>query len=438
DSRLIIKSFISFFETTRHSISQRIDAMQEKYGRVFFKTPNQTNLIEMQSINSIRFSNLDHKWYDSNGKIHPEFENYKGKEFSLYFKIYQNDKNGVLVPFEGNMQLPYRLGEVGPQDLDGIAVAEREDQKLVRTFNLIDEDVTVDKIERDMQQAGILAACFPNQKLEDSKIQRLYNLAGFAFDDEIEKMHPKLQFGELNYFAKLAGEILKGKSVNLDKFISGRVKLPNIFIKYLELMQCFQEELSSAEEKHKTNGNYVRDTYRIWIEGICLENCIEWNNQKLRVFHDAKKELRSWVAAALVSLEFAMFDAKISPNPEIRKTFLFQWFTKVYAKQTCLINDLVSFRKEMESMQGVGCNKVYLLHINKDLHLKDAMQKVLDKANDLVTQLVDTGNLLCQLHRDDEHVRYVEKTKYIVYGHIQWLTFSDRYHKGLVFDCVMK
>ncbi|CAL8133493.1 unnamed protein product [Orchesella dallaii] len=408
--------------------------MEKKYGRVLFKTPNTNNLIETQSLNSIRFSNLDHKWYDADGKIHPEFENYKGKEFSLYFKIEQHDKNGVLVPFEGNIQLPYRLGELGPQDLDGVAVADMEDQILVRNYKLIDKDENVDQ----MQATGFLAACFPNQKLEDSKIVRLFNLAAFTFDDEIEKMGTKLYFKELNYFAKSAGEILKGKLVDLEKVNAGSVKLPNTFLKYLQIMQLFQTELSKAEKEQNLNGNYIRETYRKYIEGICQENCIEWNEQKPGIFYNAKKELRTWVAATFVFLEMALFDSKINPNPEVRKTFLFQWFARLYTMQTSLINDLVSFRKEVESTQGVGCNKVYLLHNEKGLPLKDAIQKVLDKTNDITTQLVETGNLLCQLHKGDKHVkRYVEKAKDMVYGHVQWITFSDRYHKNFVFDCVV-
>ncbi|CAL8133497.1 unnamed protein product [Orchesella dallaii] len=416
--------------------------MYKKYGRVLLKTLNENNPLKDKSLESVRFSNLDHIWYDSDGNIHPEFENYKGKRFSLHFKIEQHDKNGVLVPFKGNFQLIYGLGELGPRDFEGVAVAERKDQDLVRSYKLIDNDATSDYFEKNLQAVGFLAACFPNQKVEDSKAQRIFHLAAFVFDDELEleNIRTGFSFHELRHFAKIAWEILYGKSVNLDNISSSAVKLPNAIVKFLGIVQLVQAELLNTEKVANVNGNYVRENFMRYIEGICLENSKEWNEPKLGTYYDAKKELRSWVGAALVCLELAMFDAKINPNPDVRETFLFQWFTTLYAKQTCLVNDLVSFRKEMEtSSRGVDCNKVYLLHIKKGLPLKEAMQKVLDKANDLLFKLVDTGNLLCQLHKGDKHVeRYVEKTKNIVHGHIQWYTFSDRYHKDFVFDCVLE
>ncbi|CAL8133509.1 unnamed protein product [Orchesella dallaii] len=411
----------------------------ETFGRVYLRTKTGDDFNNLVLVPSARFSNLDHKWYDSEKMIHPEFEKHRGKEFSLHFKIQQRDKNGVLVPFEGYFQLPLRLGEMGIQDIEGARVAEKQDQELVRGYNLISTDRSTDEITKGIAQAAFLAACFPNQKLKDSKIHRIFLLAFFRFDDDLEAIRKDLRFHELKNLMKIMDGIFNGKSVNLDDINPSALGFPNTMMKYLKYMQMFEIELSKAEKENKISGNYIREYFREYLEGVCLENCVEWKKQPYASFVETNTELRVWVGAARVCFELALFDAKIDVNPEIRKTFLFQWLITLYTKQTCLVNDLVSFRKETEAGHGGGCNRVYLLHYAKGLPLGDAMQQVLDETNNFTIQLVETACLLSQLYSDDEHVlRFAQKANEIVYGHIQWLTFSERYHKNFVYDCVLE
>lgn len=409
-----------------------------KFGRIFIEKKTSTGESELILLPSVRFSNHDHKWYDSNGEIHPEFEKRFGQKFSIQFKIDQHDKNGVLVPFEGNIKMFYSVGELAPQDFEGIPAAEKEDLELVQRYNLVPKDVTVEIVRRRYEAAGFLVASFPGVKLRDCPIQRLYHLTFYTFDDYLEKLPEEIDYNYFKTFLRFVTDIMDGKKVDLGPNNPDVKNVAETLLNYAKYIQHFHNELSKAEGD-TGRGQWVRETYKEYVQGICLENSAEWKVQRKGVFDRVQKDLRLVGSGAYLFQELTLFDANIQVKPEIRNTSLFKWYCMLYAQHTCWVNDVMSYYKEVAGgYAGAGCNKVHLLHYTNGLSLKDAMQKVVDKSNELCKRCVEDGKLLQKLYKEDEDVqRFVSKTKDIVYGHVQWVTFSHRFHKDLIFDCVL-
>ncbi|CAL8133469.1 unnamed protein product [Orchesella dallaii] len=348
----------------------------EKFGKVYIRRNSDDNHDELELVKSARFSNLDHKWYDNDGSIHSEYNRNMGKKFSVSFKSNQLDKHGHSIHFEGNIHVPYNLGDILEQDFEGIDKTEKEDIDLVRSYNLISGNITEDKT-RQIMEATFLAACYPGCKLRDAKMQRLYNLAFFMFDDHMETFFTVLKFNQLNEFIKLAHKILYQKLGTIKIDHSSFPTIPESLLDYLKYIQFYEKELSILENG-TDRGKYIREGTVEYLHATCLETSQEWNENWGENFDKAQNELRVTTSGAWISLELGAFDAKIEVQEEIRNTFLFKWFVRLYTQHTSWTNDVVSYGKEVK-IDRACCNTVYLLHNYGGLSLQDAMQEVLGK-----------------------------------------------------------
>ncbi|CAL8133513.1 unnamed protein product [Orchesella dallaii] len=408
----------------------------ERFGQVYIRTKSVDSPNEFVLVPSARFSNLNHKWYNSKGDVHSEYHQYRGTKFSLLFKSDQYDKNGQLVHFEGNIHLPYGLGEVSTQDFEGVDAALKEDIEIIRRLNLISDDYTDLTKYHKIELPSFTPACYPGTKLSDSKLQRINNIALFAFDDDMEKLtHLKLkQFDE---FMNAAYKAMNLHDHSIETTTPTTHEIPESLLKYVKVIQFFENELSIAENG-SNRGKYVREALLDCIHSICMETSREWNDEGNGVYRKVQKELRLTVSGVVIYLEVSLFDANIQIKAQIRNTFLFKWFLRILTEYVAWANDVISFRKESEAGRAT-CNTVYLLHYHKGLPLANAMQEVLDKTKIRCTLLIETGRMLCELYEDDENVhRFVEMAKGLAYGVVQCHSITDRYHKNFLFDCVVE
>ncbi|CAL8133459.1 unnamed protein product [Orchesella dallaii] len=311
----------------------------EKFGKVYIRRKSGDNHDELELVKSARFSNRDHKWYDSHGNIHSEYHQNRGKKFTIAFKSSQLDKHGHSVNFEGNIHVPYNLGDILEQDYEGIDKTEKEDIDLVRSYHLISGNITEEKT-RQMMQATFLAACSPGCKLRDAKMRRLYNLVLFMFDDHMETFFTVLKFNQLNEFIKLAHKILYQKLGTIRIDPSSFPNVPESLLDYLKYIQFSEKELSILENG-TDRGKYIREATVEFLHANCVEASQEWNENWGGNFDKAQNELRVTASGAWIFLELGVFDAKIEVNEEIRNTFLFKWFVRLYTQHTSWSNDVV-------------------------------------------------------------------------------------------------
>ncbi|CAL8133455.1 unnamed protein product [Orchesella dallaii] len=380
----------------------------EKFGKVYIRGKSGDNLDKLELVKSARFSNLDHKWYDNDGNIHSEYHLNRGKKFTIAFKSSQLDKHGHTVHFQGNIHVPYNLGDILEQDFESVDETEKEDSELVRRYNLISGNITEEKTKQ-MMEATFLAACYPGCKLRDAKMQRLYNLAFFMFDDHMETFFTGLKLGQLNEFSEIAHKIMYQKlgAIRIDH--SSFPNLPESLLDFLKYIQFSEKELSILENG-TDRGKYVREATVEYLHATCLETSQEWNENWGKNVDKAQNELR--VTAS-------------------EHGCVLNWHTS-------WSNDVVSYGKEMQIGRAC-CNTVYLLHNYRGLSLQDAMQQVLHKIHQCSTLLVETGRMLSELYQDDEMVlRFVNKAKDIAYGNVQYSTLTNRYHEGFCYDCVLE
>ncbi|CAL8133403.1 unnamed protein product [Orchesella dallaii] len=129
----------------------------EKFGQVYVRKEAGNSSDDFEIIPSARFSNLDHKWYDSDCNIHSEFHQHHGRNIRLSFKTTQYDKNGVLLNFQGGIRVPCKLGELGNPDIEGVDEAGKEDIKILRRFNLIPKDLSEQVTSRLLEITAFLA-----------------------------------------------------------------------------------------------------------------------------------------------------------------------------------------------------------------------------------------------------------------------------------------
>ncbi|CAL8133495.1 unnamed protein product [Orchesella dallaii] len=218
---------------------------------------------------TVRFSNLNHKWYDSDGNLHSEFDKHHGKSFSLFFKTSQHDKNGVLVPFEGSFNLPYNLAEASNQNFEGVEAAENKDFGTVHSYSLVSEETTNRNTKKYLEQTAYLAACYPSCKLSDSTIQRNIFLAFFAFDDHLENLFD-LEFPALDPFLKWAYDIMKNK-IEITKISTPtNQNVPEILWNYLKYIGFIEKKVTMAE--NGTNrGKYFREAFLEYLQASVVE-----------------------------------------------------------------------------------------------------------------------------------------------------------------------
>ncbi|CAL8075597.1 unnamed protein product [Orchesella dallaii] len=408
----------------------------EKFGQVYIRRKIGNSYDDLELIPSARFSNLDHKWYDSDGNIHSEFHQHHGRNISLSFKTTQYDKNGVLVNFQGGIRVPCKLGEIGHQDFEGVDEAGKEDLKILRRFNLIPEDLSKQTTSRFLEFTSILAAIHAGSKLKDIKMHRICNIALFIFDDDMEKLSD-LKFNSFCGFLNSVNKIMDKKSEDVETLMHRDERVPELLLRHLKLFQFFENELSIAEG-NTNRGKSVRETLIDSVEAICVETCLEWNEERSALLDSAQKDIRTAAAGGLFTLEMILFEAKINVKAEIRNTSLFKWFLRRMGYYIGLTNDLVSYRKEVEADRA-GCNMVFLLHHHKNLPLQEAMQRILDKTNLLSALLVETGEMLTKLYKNDNDLKlFVGKVKTLAYACVQWYTLTERYHKGFQYDCILE
>ncbi|CAL8075614.1 unnamed protein product [Orchesella dallaii] len=404
-----------------------------KFGQVYIRRKIGNSYDNLELIPSARFSNLDHKWYDSDGEIHSEFDQHHGRDISLFFKTTQYDKNGDLVNFQGGMRVPCKLGEIGNQDFEGVDEAGQEDLKILRRFNLIPEDLSEQKTSRLLEITAFLAAIHTGSKLKDIKMHRICNIALFIFDDDMEKLAGS-KFNSFREFLNSTNTIMD-KNSGVETVNHRKEMVPELLLNHLNLFQFFEKELSNAEG-NTNRGKSVRETLMAAVEAICVEVCLEWNEERSALLDSTQKDIRTIATGGSFTLEMIIFEAKINVKAEIRNTALFKLFLRQMAYYIGLTNDLISYRKEVEADRA-GCNMVFVLHHNKSIPLQKAMQQILDKANRLSALLVETGEMLTNLYKNDNDLQlYVGKAKNLAYACIQWSTHTDRYHKGWVSNTI--
>ncbi|CAL8092007.1 unnamed protein product [Orchesella dallaii] len=408
----------------------------EKFGQVFIRKRAE-NSSKLELIPSARFSNLNHKWYNSDANVHSEFAKHNGKKFSLSFQTNQNDKSGLLVPFQGNFNVPLNLGETCNQDFEGIETADKKDIGIIRSYNLVSDETTDGIDKKFFEQTAFLAACYPSTKLCDpNTLQRIFFLAFFAFDDHLESLFD-YKFDALDTFLKYATKIIKNK-IEITKILTPtNENVPEILWKYLNYIECIESKLTK-EENGRDRGKYFRQALQEHLHANVVEICYEWNAQQKNLFVKAQKELRIVASGAIICLEVGLYDAGIEVKDEIRNTFLFKWFIRLYTQYFSWTNDIISYQKEVDSGRA-KCNTVYLLHYHNGLPLKDAMQKVQDKINARSTLLVEVGEMLKTFYTFDENLqRCVHMVKQIAYGNVQWFGITERYHQEFRYDCVLE
>ncbi|CAL8075572.1 unnamed protein product [Orchesella dallaii] len=405
----------------------------EKFGQVYIRKKGGNSSDVLELIPSARFSNLDHKWYDCNNNIHSEFDKHHGRDISLSFKTTQYDTNGVLVHFQGALRAPCKLGEIFNQDFEGVEAAGKEDIEIIRRLSLIPEELFESATRRCLEMTAFLAAIHPGSKLRDLEVHRICNISFFLFDDDMEKL-TDLKFDSFREFLNSANMILDKNSETV-KYYNETV--PQLLINHLKWFQVFEKQLSIAEGGTE-RGKFVRESLMENIEVICIETCVDWNEEKSILFESAQEELRVAGSGSIFTLEMVLFEAKVEVKEEIRNKFLFKWFVNRIARHMALTNDLLSYRKEAEAGRA-NCNMVYLLHYHKGLPLQEAMQRVLDESNHLAAAIVETGCMLTKLYQNDYSLElFVNKAKNVAYGCLQWYPITERYHKGFHYDCILE
>ncbi|CAL8075569.1 unnamed protein product [Orchesella dallaii] len=405
----------------------------EKFGQVYIRRKDGNSSDELELIPSARFSNLDHKWYDSDGNIHSEFEKHHGRDISLSFKTTQYDTNGVLVHFQGAFRAPCKLGDICNQDFEGVEAAGNEDIEIIRSFNLIPEKLFQSATRRFLELTALLAAIHAGSKLRDIEMHRICNIAIFLFDDDMEKL-TDLKFDSFREFLNSTNMILKKNSETVEY---SKETVPELLLNHLKWFQVFEKQLSIAEGGTE-RGKFVRESLMENIEVVCLETCVDWNEEKSILFKSAQEELRVAGSGSIFTLEMVLFEAKVEVKEEIRNTFIFKWFVNRIARHIALTNDLLSYRKEAEAGRA-NCNMVYLLHYHKGLPLQEAMQRVLDESNHLAAAIVETVRMITKLYQNDYNLeRFVSKAEGVAYGSLQWYPLTERYHKGFHYDCILE
>ncbi|CAL8111655.1 unnamed protein product [Orchesella dallaii] len=398
--------------------------METKFGKVFVlereTETGGTETVKPRLLESIRFSNTDYKFYDSEGKLSPLYKNYEGRPLTIQYNIKQQDKDGKQVEFQAKLNHPYKLGELGQQDFESVPTIDKEFREQWERRNILSGDENADdtyRVVRDIQSANFIASLCPGWKISQMKLLITSSDPYLLFDDYADKSvsQKNMPFKlSQSYYTEL-DDILKGEAVSADL-----KKLPASYFKLMRGVEALREVIS---EKSSQPTEYLLQSFKQFHNACLLQSSREWNDKEndetSLMYKPTSEEIRLITVAGRVTVEIILFDQGIQLNEKIRESFLFENIMRLHGKSCALVNDLVSLKKEMAD--GETANSAYIFHVKDGLPLEEALQKVVDEIN-LVTKIIhETGELLISLYGEyEETKKLVDIVKTTIAGNMQW------------------